>query len=160
MISVQCHRERLFQIHVHKKILVICLSIVLIACGKTDSSLNFATQNLTIRSGGNMLGLTVEVADTDAKRRQGLMNRVKLDQENGMLFVFDSPGKHSFWMKDTFISLDIFFISENKEIVYIAENTTPFSEEPIAPDENVSYVLEVNAGYAASHGIRPGDRVE
>src|SRR3989344_2335385 len=70
----------------------------------------------------------VEIADTSLERAQGLMFRAELKEYQGMLFIFPISEKHSFWMKNTFIPLDIIWIDENFEIVYIYENAQPCKE--------------------------------
>lgn len=88
------------------------------------------------------------------------MNRTTLASDAAMLFVFDSDGRSSFWMKDTLVSLDILFINSAKTIVDLAQNTEPLSEELITPSQDYRYVLEVNAGTAAAEGIAVGDEVQ
>jgi len=139
----------------------------LFACGNTasttstsssSSALTFETQSLTINKlSGGTLSLTVEVADTTAKRAQGLMNRQSMDQDRGMLFYFDTEIIHSFWMKDTYISLDIIFINSSKTIVHIEESTTPLSLDSIVPSASSLYVLEVNSGYVQTNEVNVGD---
>ena len=130
------------------------------SCGEADSGqIVFDTISLTIQTNSGTLNLTVEVADTDEKRAQGLMNRQTLAADAGMIFVFDTEEQLSFWMKNTYVSLDMIFLSADKEIVYIEEGTTPLSTELITPDVAAQYVLEVNAGYVAANGIAAGDVV-
>lgn len=102
----------------------------------------------------------VELAKTDAERNRGLMSREKLDSDKGMLFVFDREGEYSFWMKNTLIPLDIIWINEKKEAVFISENTQPCKEDScptINPGKNAEYVLEVNGGGAQKIGLNIGD---
>lgn len=131
----------------------------LFACsGSSDTATpTFATDSLQIQTTSTLLSLTVEVADTAASQEYGLMNRASLDSNSGMLFVFDTEGIHSFWMRDTLISLDMIFADSQKHVVYIYENATPLSEEPIVPTEDCQYVVEVNAGYVAANGVNIGD---
>lgn len=92
---------------------------------------------------------SVEVADTPGEQERGLMDRTYLAPEKGMLFAFEKEGNYSFWMKNTLINLDIIWMNENKEIVYVAKNQTPCInlECPwINPTEQGKYVLEINAG--------------
>lgn len=109
------------------------------------------------------LSYRVDCPDTASKRRRGLMFRKSIPRDYGMLFVFPRKGIASMWMKNTAVSLDMFFINERGTIVHIAENTVPFSEEPIRPPQSVAggviAVLEVVAGSAAQKGIRVGHRV-
>ena|SRR3989344_428841 len=104
----------------------------------------------------------VEVADNPVERAQGLMFRKELKENSGMLFIFDSSEKHSFWMKNTLIPLDIIWIDENKKIVYIYENAQPCREtcDSIIPDKNAKYVLEINTGLARKYEIEIGDGVK
>ena len=104
--------------------------------------------------------IDIEIADTPAERTQGLMNRHSLPQNGGMLFIFDSAQLLSFWMKDTFISLDMVFVNDLKEIVSIAKHTTPLSEALISSQKPAMYVVEVNAGFCDTHGIKEGDRID
>lgn len=135
-------------------------TLTLFSCGAADSDeITFATTPLTIQTTSGTLNLTVEIADTDEKREQGLMNRQTLAADAGMIFLFDSEAPRTFWMQNTYISLDMIFLSADKEIVYIEENTTPLSTELISPDVDAQYVLEVNAGYAAANGVAAGDVV-
>ena len=114
----------------------------------------------------------VEVARTPEEHQQGLMFRNNLDQNRGMLFVFREESNYSFWMKNTFIPLDMIWINQNNEVVFIKENALPcpsLSEDsqeqaqincpPIEPNQNAKYVLEVNGGTVKSINIKLGDKV-
>ncbi len=104
----------------------------------------------------------VELAKTPAERARGLMFREKMDKDKGMLFIFDSEELNSFWMKNTLIPLDIIWIDENKEVVFLKENFLPCLEEnceTVSPSERAKYVLEVNAGIAKEIGLAPGARL-
>ncbi len=105
--------------------------------------------------------LKVEIADTDIERETGLMNRNSLDRDRGMLFVFEKEDIYGFWMKDTLISLDMIWITENNEVVFIKENAKPCNEncEIFIPDKNAKYVLEINSGIAKELDIKEGDKV-
>jgi uncharacterized membrane protein (UPF0127 family) len=107
---------------------------------------------------GKSLSVKVEVAQTPADRARGLMFRTELPAEAGMLFKFEETGHHPFWMKNTFISLDMLFIDETGRIVGIVENAEPQTTTP-RDGGSSRYVLEVNGGYCASRGVKPGDRV-
>lgn len=96
----------------------------------------------------------VSLATTEEEREQGLQGKKKLDQNEGMLFVYDEPQEVSFWMKDTEIPLDIIFIDDESEVISVHRGV-PMDETPIT-ENNVLLVLEVNAG----SGIRPGDELE
>ena len=108
---------------------------------------------------GKPVRVRVEVSDSPREREQGLMHRKHLDPDAGMLFVYPFDSQQSFWMKNTFIPLDLFFIGNNRRIVGIAENTKPLSLDRIQVDMPSRFILEVNAGFAKKHGIREGSRV-
>jgi hypothetical protein len=104
--------------------------------------------------------LEVELADEREERKRGLMYRRELCSDCGMLFVFPRPRILSFWMKDTYIPLDIFFLDEEGRIVSLAENTVPLREMPIYTSTGpAKYALEVQGGYAREKGLRAGDRI-
>jgi len=101
----------------------------------------------------------VEIADTEAQRERGLMFRKKLPEGQGMLFDFHQEQPVSFWMKNTYIPLDMIFIRGDGRILRIEENATPQSEWLIPSGGPVLAVLEVIGGTARKLGIAPGDRV-
>jgi uncharacterized membrane protein (UPF0127 family) len=101
----------------------------------------------------------VEMADTEPKRRVGLMHRKELPDGRGMLFDFGRDQPIAMWMQNTYVSLDMIFIREDGTIANIAENTTPLSERSIFSAGPVKSVLEVVAGTAKRYGIAAGDKV-
>jgi uncharacterized protein len=103
--------------------------------------------------------LDVEVAADNETRLHGLMYRKYLDPNAGMLFDFHDDKFRDFWMKNTYIPLDMIFIRADGTVSSVAPNTTPLSERVISSLEPVRAVLEVNAGRAAALGIGPGERV-
>jgi uncharacterized membrane protein (UPF0127 family) len=101
-----------------------------------------------------------ELATTEAERERGLMKRTSLGELDGMLFVFDAPGLHAFWMKDTLIPLDMLWLDGNGKVVSVAESVPPCKTPQCPtypPRAEASYVLEVNAGFAKKHSVRVGD---
>jgi uncharacterized protein len=102
-----------------------------------------------------------EVADSDYSRQRGLMYRESLAKDEGMLFSYGKDGVYAFWMMNTFIPLDMLWISAEKKIVHIAENVQPCAEtcESIVPPVQARYVLEVNAGFTSNNNIVLGDAV-
>ncbi|WP_298356292.1 DUF192 domain-containing protein [Rhodoblastus sp.] len=103
--------------------------------------------------------LSVEVMRTDAEREHGLMDRRYLPPDRGMLFQFDREQNILMWMKNTYIPLDMIFISPKGEVVHIHADAEPLSEEIISSDGPALGVLEVNAGYARKIGLKEGDLV-
>ncbi len=103
---------------------------------------------------------SVEIADTDASREHGLMERRTMAPDHGMLFEFPERAPVTFWMKDTFLPLDILFIDSDGSVRRIALHATPMSKEMIPSGAPVTGVLELNAGQAAMIGVNVGDRVK
>lgn len=101
----------------------------------------------------------IEIADNDQKRARGLMYRNSIPSDGGMLFVFDTEQMQSFWMKNTYISLDMLFVNAEKEIVTIQPNTTPLKEWSYPSSSPAMYVIEVNAGFCKQHEIAVGDKI-
>jgi uncharacterized membrane protein (UPF0127 family) len=104
-----------------------------------------------------------EIAVTSAERGRGLMYRTSLAKDRGMLFVFPTEGRHSFWMKNTRIELDIIFIAADRRVVGISLRAQPCRRDPCdlyAPDGDAAYALEIAGGLAAASGFATGDPVE
>jgi uncharacterized protein len=100
----------------------------------------------------------VEVVNTDETRARGLMFRKSLEPDTGMLFVFDETEDHSFWMRNTLISLDIIFLDEGRGVVGVIANAPPKSEVSRSVGKPSRYVVEVAGGEAAAHAVGPGTR--
>jgi uncharacterized membrane protein (UPF0127 family) len=115
--------------------------------------------SLEIVSKTGVHSFTVEIADTEAAREKGLMYRKSLPEGTGMLFDFKQEQPVAFWMRNTYVPLDMLFIKADGRILRIAENATPLSEKTIPSGGPVLAVLEVVAGTARKLGIAPGDRV-
>jgi len=101
----------------------------------------------------------LEVARTDAQREHGLMFRQSMDPGRGMLFVFDGDAPRSFWMKNTYIPLDMIFASSDGIVVGIVENAAPLTLDERRCDVPARFVIELNAFQAARHGVKVGSLV-
>lgn len=111
-----------------------------------------------IRVGG--VSIRVEIADTPAEHARGLMFRRELSEDSGMLFIYPSPRILTFWMKDTYIPLDIAFIDKDETIVSI-QHMKPLDEKGLYVSPSpVQYALEVNQGWFERNGVEIGDRME
>jgi uncharacterized membrane protein (UPF0127 family) len=107
--------------------------------------------------------LDVEVVDTVASRELGLSGRKQMGDDEGMLFIFDAPGRYGFWMKDMNFPLDIIWINQNGIVVDIERNVTPETynqKKTYINQSEASYVLEINAGMAAKFGLYLGSKVK
>jgi uncharacterized protein len=114
---------------------------------------------LEIVSKTGVHAFAVELATNDAERSRGLMFRKELPEGRGMLFDFDKEQPVSFWMHNTYVSLDMIFIRADGRILRIAEHAEPMSDRLIPSGGPVRAVLEVVAGTAHKLGIEAGDRV-
>lgn len=115
---------------------------------------------VTVHGTQGEVAVRVEIARTREQLSRGLMWRNELDADAGMLFVFGDSAPRTFWMKNTPLPLDIVFIDDRGTVLNVAASTTPYSESPIRSAGPARYVLEVNAGFTAKHGIGPGAKVE
>ena len=117
-------------------------------------------QNLSVvRSDGVRLELEVEVASSEAQRRNGLMGRRALTARTGMWFDFHTSMTVTMWMKDTPLSLDMLFIDAAGQVVWINERTAPESPALISAPQPVRFVLELASGEVRRWGLAVGDRV-
>jgi uncharacterized protein len=117
------------------------------------------TKALHIVSGNKKHKFIVMMARTAAEQEVGMMWRLKVAPNRGMLFPLSSTRPATFWMRNTLIPLDIIYIRKNGEIANIAANATPQSLRPIPSNGPVSAVLEIAGGRAAELAIKPGDVV-
>ncbi len=137
----------------------LAVSLLVLACGPAPAGDVFQVDAIEILSGDRRHPFEVELAVTEAQKRQGLMHRLTLGKDRGMLFLYAPPQRIRMWMKDTYLPLDMLFIRPDGVIAAIAEDQLPLSLTPVGPDVYVSGVLEVLAGTAERLGLRPGDRV-
>lgn len=115
---------------------------------------------LTVRTATRTLRFRVEVARTPAEQEIGLMFRKRVGPRNGMIFPMDPPRPASFWMKNTYVPLDILFIRADHTVSSIAANAPPLTLSPTIDSTGpVAAVLELAGGEAKRDGIRPGDTV-
>ena len=103
--------------------------------------------------------VTVEVADTDEKRSQGLMYRKHLEMGHGMLFVFPESSIQRFWMKNTYIPLDMIFVNEEYTVVGVLPDVESMTLAARSVDLPAKYVVEVPAGFSKTNQIDRGVHV-
>lgn len=122
--------------------------------------ITFARDRLAIEtSDGRVHAFDVELALTPVQRARGLMFREVMAPDAGMLFLFDREEPRAFWMKNTYLPLDMVFIDREGFIVAIATDTVPLTETPVPSGAPALAVLELNAGTTDDLDIAPGDRV-
>ena len=103
--------------------------------------------------------LNIEFAESDYETQTGLMYRKSMQDNQGMLFIFQEERMHSFYMKHTEIPLDIIFIKADLTIASFQENAKPFNETGLSSKVPIQYVLEVNAGLAEKWQLEIGDSI-
>jgi uncharacterized membrane protein (UPF0127 family) len=123
------------------------------------STAQSGSEKLTISTQSGEFPFSVEVMRSESEREKGLMFRRYLPADRGMLFDFKVEQPVMMWMKNTFLPLDMIFITRNGVVKTVVENAEPLSERIIPSGGNVFAVLEVNAGTAAKIGVKAGDRV-
>ena len=137
-----------------KKMLIIFLLIFLVGCEKNINQILIDNGNKTIK-------INIEIADDNEKRVRGLMLREKLNESEGMFFIFNDDEYWTFWMKNTLIPLDIIFIDKDFKIVDI-KYAIPCKAEPCEiykSPKPAKYVLEVNGNFSVNHKISAGNRI-
>ncbi|QIR84559.1 DUF192 domain-containing protein [Paracoccus sp. AK26] len=121
-----------------------------------------APDRATFQTDGGPVSFQVELADDEAERAQGLMFRKSLPRGDGMLFIYDEPRAVSFWMRNTFIPLDLIFMDEAGVIRHIHRNAVPLDETPIPgaavgdPSPERRMILEIAGGEAGHFGLAVG----
>jgi uncharacterized membrane protein (UPF0127 family) len=149
----------------HRAAAIVALALVALGCRAPSPSpgppdARAFRPRVTIESpSGRSSPVDVEVARTPAEVERGLMFRRELAPDAGMIFVFDDESEHVFWMKNTFIPLDMIFIGAGDAVVGVVENAEPQTTTPRTVYRKSRYVLEVNGGWSAAHGVKPGDLV-
>ena len=113
-------------------------------------------QRSTLSAG--MHQIDVQLAMTPAQRQTGLMFRKEMPQGEGMLFVFEEPSQQCFWMKNTLLPLTAAFVADDGTIVNLAD-MKPQTTDSHCSEKPVRYVLEMNVGWFAKKGIKPGSRL-
>jgi uncharacterized membrane protein (UPF0127 family) len=137
-------------------LVVLIVALVASAAGFAKAA---ELQTLEIASKTGVHAFQVEMAITPEEKERGLMFRRELPEGQGMLFDFQFDQNVAFWMKNTYIPLDMLFIRGDGRILRIAENTEPLSERNIPSGGPVRAVLEVIGGTAKKLGIAAGDHV-
>lgn len=144
--------------------LLLCLATTVVACDASSNrgpaaSPNDTEPTVTFSTASGDVSVLVEVADTPAERATGLMYRQSLDADRGMIFVFPSEAVQTFWMQNTYIPLDMIFINRGLEVVGVVADAEPLTTTPRTVGVPSMYVVEVNGGFAAAHGIATGTTV-
>lgn len=135
------------------------VTILALCSGSGAAFAGCAFDSLELRGANGVQRFSIEVADDEDERSQGLMFREKMASAAGMLFVYQSPQHAFFWMKNTLIPLDMIFADGKGRVTSVHSNAIPHDETPIDGGEGVVYVLEINGGLAKRMRIAPGDEL-
>src|SRR6056297_3680782 len=133
-------------------VLIVCLGLPVWASECRQDQVN-------LRGSWGEARFSVEVADDDAERAQGLMYRESMAKSAGMLFVYPAPKRVGFWMKNTLIELDMIFADRTGTVRRVYHRAQPHDERPIMGGRNIQYVLEIHGGLAAQLGISEGSQL-
>jgi uncharacterized membrane protein (UPF0127 family) len=142
---------------------VLCLTLLGLAFSPAALAQNapeVGLESVVIVTATGSHTFSVEVMRTDEERAKGLMFRRFMPKDRGMLFDFKREDNVAMWMKNTYLPLDMVFISRAGIVVNVAQNTEPLSERIIPSGAPTYAVLEVNAGTAKAIGLKNGDRVQ
>lgn len=128
---------------------------------ETDSE----RKEITVLTEDNSFNISVEIADSESEREKGLMYRRKLELDEGMLFVFEDEEPRSFWMKNTYIPLDIVFIDSDGRVINIEEaypepNTSENDLKTYESAGDAQFVLELNSTFSEKYSLNTNDRVK
>lgn len=136
---------------------ILIISIIGIIFAKTLQNDGSNLKKLHVKN----QNIVIEIAKTSQEKSKGLCCRDALEQNAGMLFVYEEPGDYRYWMKDTRIALDMYWIDSEKRIVHIEHSVRPetYPKEFGSPMP-AQYILETNAGYAKKHNIKVGEQVD
>ena len=145
-----------------RSLAIACLALTAASAAAGDSVSTFAglpRSGLQVVTASGTHRFQVWIAADDQSRERGLMFVRKLPPDEGMLFLFERSQFAAFWMKNTYLSLDLVFIRADGVVVNVAQNTRPLTLDPIPSAAPVKAVLELLAGTSARIGLAPGSRV-
>lgn len=146
------------------------LSLSLTSCGDDDKKQEvIETDPITFTkegelymikaSGDTLKKLDIELAESDYEHQTGLMYRESMEDDQGMLFIYDDERVRSFYMKNTYIPLDIIYYAADSTLVSIQKNTTPRDETSLPSEGPAKFVLEINGGLSDAWGVEQGDKI-
>ena len=131
---------------------IIMLLLILLA-------IRLLSQNKSQWTNQPIHNINAKIATSQQELRQGLMFVKYLPPDEGMLFVYPKIAKHSFWMKNTYIPIDVIYMNSNYEVIGMILNNRPHDLQSKGIDKPSKYFLEVNAGYVERKKIKLGDRM-
>lgn len=134
---------------------VMAIALLIIVTAGVFVVIALTTHKTPVSIGGQVV--YASVANTDSARVKGLSGTSPLGQNEAMLFIFDTPGRWGMWMKDMKYSLDMVWLDDSKQVVYLTQNVSPDTYPKVfLPDTDARYVIELPAGFIQAHGIAVG----
>lgn len=145
------------------------ISALLFSCGNEPKDSTIETAEIEfkkegelylLKSGDSIKKLDIEIADTQYERETGLMYRKSMEENQGMLFIYPEEALRSFYMKNTYIPLDIIYYSKDSSVVSFQENAEPMNETSLPSEKPAQFILELNAGKVKEWNIDVGDKID
>jgi hypothetical protein len=145
------------------------LSTLLISCGDEPNASKIETSEIEfkkegelylLKSGDSIKKLDIEIAENQYEHETGLMYRQSMKGTQGMLFIYPEEAMRSFYMKNTYIPLDIIFYSKDSSVVSFQENARPKDETSLPSYKPAKFILELNAGKVKEWNIEVGDKID
>ena len=153
-----------------KRFLYFGLTGIVLFCSscKNDEEKEIEPQNIDFRDdadlylintkGDTINTLDIEIADDDYSRQTGLMYRESIKEKQGMLFVYSRESMRNFYMKNTYIPLDLIFFNSDSTIVSFQKDAKPLDESNLPSQVPAQFILEINAGLSERWDLKAGDR--
>ncbi|WP_289022866.1 DUF192 domain-containing protein [uncultured Salegentibacter sp.] len=111
-------------------------------------------------NGDTIQKIDIEIADNSYERQTGLMYRESMKDDQGMLFIYDDEAPRAFYMKNTYIALDIIYFASDSTAVSFQKNAQPLDETSLPSEKPAQFILEINAGLADDWNIEVGDKID
>lgn len=155
-------------IRVKRTLASILIITTIVSCGDESKEPEVETVNIEFKKEGNLQVLKngevtrtidIEIADTPYEWETGLMYRESMEDNQGMLFIYPNAAPRSFYMKNTYIPLDIIFLGADTTVVSFKENAIPRDETSIPSNAPAKFILEINGGKVADWNIETGDKM-
>jgi uncharacterized membrane protein (UPF0127 family) len=137
--------------------MIVFLAFLIMVASNPQLELTYT--HVTLHTDHGAVMVDAQVANDVPSWSKGLMHRIHMPPQEGMLFVFPQEEKRSFWMRNTPLELDMIFIGNDHRVVGIVERAAPNSTTNRSVDALSRYVLETHGGFSRKHGIHPGTRV-
>ena len=145
------------------------ITTILISCGNEPKESSIETSEIEfkkegelylLKSGDTIKKLDIEIANSQYERETGLMYRQSMEENQGMLFIYPKEALRSFYMKNTYIPLDIIYYSKDSAMVSFQENAKPLDETSLPSEKPAQFILELNAGKVKEWNIEVGDKID